>query len=188
MNGHSSHYSPVAVKLAAEENVILFALPPNTTHWSQPLDKGVFGPLKVAWRRVCHTYLSKNPGIVVTRHVFSQLLNSAWHDSMTIVKILLLVFAPQVCILLTDMPLHSWVKRRWEENLHLRSGCHSFLSTLLGNRPLHPLSYMKKMYTPSVIQKTLYRALKKTTVLHCDPIQPWVNFLRIHQHHHLNST
>ena len=83
MDGHSSHYSPVAVKLAAEENVILFAFPPNTTHLSQPLDKWVFGPLKVAWRRVCHTYLSENPGIVVTRRVFSQLLNSAWHDSMT---------------------------------------------------------------------------------------------------------
>ena len=83
MDSHSSHYSPLAVKLAAEENVILFALPPNTTHLSQPLDKGVFGPLKVAWRCVCHTYISENPGIVVTRRVFSQLLNSAWHDSMT---------------------------------------------------------------------------------------------------------
>ena len=83
LDGHSSHYSPVAVKMAAEENIILFTLPPNTTHLSQPLDKGVFGPLKVAWRRVCHTYLSENPGIVVTRCVFSQLLNSAWQDSMT---------------------------------------------------------------------------------------------------------
>lgn len=83
LDGHSSHYSPVAVKMAAEENIILFTLPPNTTHLSQPLDKGVFGPLKVAWRRVCHTYLSENPGIVITRRVFSQLLNSAWQDSMT---------------------------------------------------------------------------------------------------------
>ena len=83
LDGHSSHYSPVAVKIAAEENIILFTLPPNTTHLSQPLDKGVFGPLKVAWRRVCHTYLSENPGVVITRRVFSQLLNSAWQDSMT---------------------------------------------------------------------------------------------------------
>ena len=83
MDGHSPHYSPVALQMAAEENVILFALPPNTTHFNQPLDKGVFGPLKVAWRRVCHTYLSENPGIVVTRSVFSQLFNSVWQDAMT---------------------------------------------------------------------------------------------------------
>ena len=81
MDGHSSHYSSACC--SKDGNVILFALPPNTTHLSQPLDKGVFGPLKVAWLCVCHTYLSENPGIVVTRHVFSQLLNSAWHDSMT---------------------------------------------------------------------------------------------------------
>ena len=49
LDGHSSHYSPVAVKMAVEENIILFTLPPNTTHLSQPLDKGVFGPLKIAW-------------------------------------------------------------------------------------------------------------------------------------------
>ena len=40
LDGHSSHFSPVAVKMAAEEQVIMFALPPNTTHLSQPLDKG----------------------------------------------------------------------------------------------------------------------------------------------------
>lgn len=83
LDGHSSHYSPTALRMAAEENVILFALPPNTTHLSQPLDKGVFGPLKVAWRRVCHTYLSENPGVIVSRSVFCELFNSAWQDAMT---------------------------------------------------------------------------------------------------------
>ena len=83
LDGHSSHFSPVAVKMAAEEQVVMFALPPNTTHLSQPLDKGFFGPLKVAWRRVCHTYLSGNPGVVVTHSTFSQLFSTAWRDSMT---------------------------------------------------------------------------------------------------------
>ena len=36
MDGHSSHYSPLAVNMAAEEEIILFALPSNTTHLSQP--------------------------------------------------------------------------------------------------------------------------------------------------------
>ena len=42
MDGHSSHYCPETIQLAAAEGVILFTLPPNTTHLSQPLDKGVF--------------------------------------------------------------------------------------------------------------------------------------------------
>ena len=32
MDGHSSHYSPDVIKLAAENEVIMFTLPPNTTH------------------------------------------------------------------------------------------------------------------------------------------------------------
>ena len=46
LDGHSSHYCPSIIPLAAKEQVIRFALPPNTTHQSQPLDKGCFGPLK----------------------------------------------------------------------------------------------------------------------------------------------
>ena len=38
LDGHSSHFCPDTVRLAAKEKVILFALPPNTTHLSQPLD------------------------------------------------------------------------------------------------------------------------------------------------------
>ena len=111
LDGHSSHYSPAALKMAAEENIILFALPPNTTHYSQPLDKGVFGPLKIAWRRVCHTYLSENPGVVVTRCVFSQLFNSAWQDSMTS-KNIIAGFCTTGVYPTTDMLLHSQGNQR----------------------------------------------------------------------------
>ena len=65
MDGHSSHYCLDAIKLAG---VTLFVLPPNTSHLTQPLDKGIFGPLKLHWREVCHQYLSAHPGRVVTRY------------------------------------------------------------------------------------------------------------------------
>jgi len=42
--------------MAAKEKVVLFVLPPNTTHLTQPLDKGCFGPLKAKWSEVCHKY------------------------------------------------------------------------------------------------------------------------------------
>ena len=48
LDGHSSHYCPKTIGLAAHEKIILFALPPNTTHMCQPLDRGCFGPLKAA--------------------------------------------------------------------------------------------------------------------------------------------
>ena len=83
MDGHSSHYCPSTVKTAAKEKVILFTLPPNTTHLTQPLDKSVFGPLKVQWRQVCHRYIVEHPGARITKHNFSIVFSEAWILSMT---------------------------------------------------------------------------------------------------------
>ncbi|XP_064403158.1 uncharacterized protein LOC135348769 isoform X2 [Halichondria panicea] len=83
MDGHSTHYQPSTVRLAASEQVILFCLPPNTTHLTQPLDKGCFGPLKRAWRKECHSYMAQSGGKMVTRYEFSRLFNKAWFASMT---------------------------------------------------------------------------------------------------------
>ena len=65
LDGHSSNFCPETIQAAATEQVILFVLPPNTTHLTQPLDKGCFGPLKAKWREVCHAYSVNNPGKVI---------------------------------------------------------------------------------------------------------------------------
>uniref|UniRef100_A0A1X7TGB8 HTH CENPB-type domain-containing protein n=1 Tax=Amphimedon queenslandica TaxID=400682 RepID=A0A1X7TGB8_AMPQE len=83
MDGHSTHYGPDLIKIAAEEQILIFVLPPNTTHLTQPLDKRCFGPLKTAWKAVCHEFCTKNPGRVVTRYDFSVLFADAWRRSMT---------------------------------------------------------------------------------------------------------
>ena len=84
MDGHSSHYHPGTIHKAAENKVVLFVLPLNTTHLTQPLDKGCFGPLKSKWSEVFHKYMAKNAGKVVNQlFVFSQLLHEAWIDAMT---------------------------------------------------------------------------------------------------------
>ena len=83
LDGHSAHYSPSTLKLAAENQVIVFVLPPNTTHVAQPLDRGCFSPLKAAWRKYCHEFRSKNPGRVVIRYEFCQIFSKAWYKAMT---------------------------------------------------------------------------------------------------------
>ena len=84
LDGHSTHYNPAFVRRAAEEKVIVFCLPPNTTHLTQPLDKGIFGPLKTYWHQECQTFMGQNPGKVVTQYNFSALFSKAWYRSMTI--------------------------------------------------------------------------------------------------------
>ena len=83
LDGHSSHYCPDTIQLASENEVIMFTLPPNTTHITQPLDKGVFGPFKAHWKLVCHDYLVSHPGQVINPYNFVELFSKAWIESMT---------------------------------------------------------------------------------------------------------
>jgi len=46
----------MTIQLAAENGIIIFVLPLNTTHLTLPLDKGVFAPFKLHWKRVCHDF------------------------------------------------------------------------------------------------------------------------------------
>ena len=92
MDGHSSHFQPQVIRMAAKEDIIMFVLPPHSTHLTQPLDCGCFGPLKTAWRNVCKEYLTLNSEKVTTRYQFSELFAKAWMQSMTMKNVTALGF------------------------------------------------------------------------------------------------
>ena len=83
LDGHSSHFEPETIRIAKEENIIIFCLPPHTTHELQPLDCTLFGPLKTAWADVCHSFFKQYPGQVVSKLNFCQLFHSAWLKAVT---------------------------------------------------------------------------------------------------------
>jgi len=60
MDRHSSHFCPSVIHCASENDAVLIVFPPNTTHLTQPLDKGIYKPLKVEWQKVCHEYTLEN--------------------------------------------------------------------------------------------------------------------------------
>jgi len=86
MDGHSSHYRPDTLSLASESGIIIFTLLPNTTHLLQPLDKGVFGPFKAHWKRVCEDFKVSHRQ-VINEYNFCSLFSKAWLESMTISNI-----------------------------------------------------------------------------------------------------
>ena len=88
LDRHFTHFNPLTIELAAKEQVVVFCLPPYSSHRTQPLDKGCFGPLKQYLRQECHDYLIKNPGKVVTCYEFSQLFSQAWLKGMSMSNIL----------------------------------------------------------------------------------------------------
>jgi hypothetical protein len=58
-DGHVSHTTLEMVKIARENRIDLFCLPPHTTHRLQPLDVGVFSPLQTAWSDRCAAVLEE---------------------------------------------------------------------------------------------------------------------------------
>ena len=119
MDGHSSHYCPETIRMAAEHQVVLFALPPNTTHITQPLDRACFAPLKVEWREECHRFQTLNPGKVINRLEFSGIFSRAWYKAMKMENIIAGfrvtgIYPLNADVLLKDLPIKSGVKQKVE--------------------------------------------------------------------------
>lgn len=56
MDSHASHVSPTVLAYTQSNKIILFTMPAHTSHILQPLDVGVFRPLKAAWRAELQKY------------------------------------------------------------------------------------------------------------------------------------
>ncbi|XP_033747537.1 uncharacterized protein LOC117332656 [Pecten maximus] len=77
MDNHESHLSIETIKLARENHIELLCLPPHTTHILQPLDVGLFRPIKKA---VCEFSVSlgyANSSLVIGKNRLAQLLKAA---------------------------------------------------------------------------------------------------------------
>ena len=52
LDGHHSHLSLDLIKYAKSNGVHIFCFPPHLTHILQPLDVGVYGPVKSTWKTI----------------------------------------------------------------------------------------------------------------------------------------
>jgi DDE superfamily endonuclease len=57
----ASHISLEVITLCRENNIRFVCLPPNSTDKMQPLDVGVFAPLKQGWKQQLRHYLEQDP-------------------------------------------------------------------------------------------------------------------------------
>ena len=81
MDGHASHINLQVIRLARECRVILLCLPSHTTHALQPLDVGVYGPLKGRWGKILKEYKMETCAAVVDKTEFPGLLEKLWEES-----------------------------------------------------------------------------------------------------------
>ena len=77
-DGHKSHISLTLTEWAKKYNVVLFVLPPHTSHITQPLDVAVFGPFKAMYNSECQAYMKRNPGLSVTKYEVAHLTSTPY--------------------------------------------------------------------------------------------------------------
>ena len=88
LDGHSTHFEPKSLQVAKDDNIVIFCLPPHTTHVCQPIDYSLFKPLKQQWRQECHKFYQKNPGLVVSKYNFCGIFREAWLKSITLTNVI----------------------------------------------------------------------------------------------------
>ena len=79
-DGHYSHISIDLIRSAQSNRVHLLCFPSQATAVLQPLDVGVFGPLKQAWKKVLKEHKIQSN---VDKEVFPTLLAQLWSRSFT---------------------------------------------------------------------------------------------------------
>ena len=77
MDNHPSHVSMDVVCEARKAGVDIVTLPPHCSHFIQPLDKTVYGPLKAAWNRQIRYWHDANPGARVNDRDIAKLFKAA---------------------------------------------------------------------------------------------------------------
>lgn len=78
MDNHESHVSLEAIQLCKGNNVVLLTIPPHTSHRLQPLDKGVYGPMKRYYNDACSAWLVNHPGQRLSIHHIAYLVRQAY--------------------------------------------------------------------------------------------------------------
>ncbi|XP_047142825.1 uncharacterized protein LOC124817079 [Hydra vulgaris] len=77
LDGHSSHNFIKLIDSAIKNNIIIVELPAHTSHWLQPCDRSVFGPLKQHYNVACQDMMNMYPGVLVSRKNFCALFRIA---------------------------------------------------------------------------------------------------------------
>ena len=75
------------IDLCQENNIILFCLPPHTTHAVQPLDVAVFKSFKDHFSKAVRSLSFTKKNFIVTKREFSRVVKSPFEKSFSIPNI-----------------------------------------------------------------------------------------------------
>ena len=86
-DGHKSHMTLDVIDTCHDNNVVLFCLPPHTTHALQPLDVSVFKSLKDTFSKAARAMSFAKKIFIISKREFSRVLKSPLDNSFSIPNI-----------------------------------------------------------------------------------------------------
>ncbi|XP_072390016.1 uncharacterized protein [Diabrotica undecimpunctata] len=83
IDGHKSHMTLPLSQFCDENKIILYALPPNTTHILQPADVSVFKPMKQEWKNTVKNWQKRpeNSNQIITKINFCQVFEETLQNT-----------------------------------------------------------------------------------------------------------
>ncbi|GFO13383.1 tigger transposable element-derived protein 6 [Plakobranchus ocellatus] len=89
LDNHESHISIEAVDYCRDNGIVLLSLPPHCSHKMQPLDRTIFGPLKMHYNKAINSWIRTsaadcpaNPN--AASHCLTEISSSRGQDDVTI--------------------------------------------------------------------------------------------------------
>jgi hypothetical protein len=81
MDSHASHITPEILSKLSDNGLYLVTFPSHTIHLLQPLDVGVYRPLKKFWKKEVEEFLTEHPGAKPDCYDFNRLLASSYRGA-----------------------------------------------------------------------------------------------------------
>lgn len=82
VDGHSTHIDVETSTFCKENEMLLYCLPPHSSHITQPLDIGFFSPLKNNWKIAINTFRQEHIDQPVTKCDFTSIFKQTRIDSI----------------------------------------------------------------------------------------------------------
>ena len=81
LDGHSPHIDFYVVEFCTANGILLFRLPPHSSHALQSADRGFFGNFKSNFSKAVIKFTVQYPGVSVTKRTFSGIFTKAYEQS-----------------------------------------------------------------------------------------------------------
>jgi hypothetical protein len=82
-DGHRSHISVTVIEWAQAHNIVIFVLPPHTSHVTQPLDVAVFGPFRKFYNQSVQRFKRQHPLVSITKLNITPLICQSYIKAFT---------------------------------------------------------------------------------------------------------